>query len=206
MTDKYQDLLKRQLDVYRRDTLNISEEGVWSRNGLAYGHILPKLKEQFNILEPFRQEIYASVIERGDFKPHQFFHHLNSSQAFALNLFWPFYLRSPQALAAAFSCDAVIDLKLEHVEDQAEGTNVDVIWRTTAVSIYCEVKLSESDFGTAADDCAHRYKLGKTYVPDLTGQVDEARLEPKEFFASYQVFRNLWLVARKGHELVDCNS
>ena len=40
----------------------------------------------------------------------------------------------------------------------------------------------------------------RIYGPVLRKQVDDALLEPKAFFANYQILRNLWLAARPGHE------
>jgi hypothetical protein len=198
----YQKNLEKHLAEYRLHRLGVEKKGTFKFNGKdkQYGHILPKELKWLNILEPFRKEAQMYADTHKTFKPHIYFHHLNSSQAFALNLFWPFQLQSPEALQRAFDCESVTNLKLEHVVDGVEGTNVDVSWMSGAVAIHCEVKLSENEFGKGANDPAHVKKLDRIYRPILTGQMSETLLEPVRFFKFYQVYRNLWLAARDRHD------
>jgi hypothetical protein len=85
----------------------------------------------------------------------------------------------------------------EHIVAPDEGTNVDVSWRNDAGNwTYCEVKLSEAEFGAAKDDGRHREKLDSIYRPVLAPYLPADLLEQQAFFATYQVFRNLWLAAR----------
>ena len=57
--------------------------------------------------------------------------------------------------------------------------------------VLCEVKLSESDFGTASSDARHQLKLKDLYRDRLQGKVQPACLEPATFFGHYQILRNL---------------
>ena len=85
----------------------------------------------------------------------------------------------------------------EYIVNPDEGTNVDVSWHSARGDwTYCEVKLSEAEFGTATDDKRHREKLDSIYRPVLAEYCPAELLEPKAFFASYQVLRNIWLAAR----------
>lgn len=59
----------------------------------------------------------------------------------------------------------------------------------------CEVKLTEAEFGVAANDVAHQKKLKDTYEPRLRDHVRASRLEASVFFQSYQILRNLWHAA-----------
>ena len=52
-----------------------------------YDHILPKDKYMRNILVDYRESFWAS--EYSNINLHRFFHHLNSSQALCINLFYP---------------------------------------------------------------------------------------------------------------------
>ena len=198
----YQNVLARHLSTYREGRLGVAERGTYRHKGrmLRYGHILPSDLLWLNVMEPFRKEV-SDYVRRRDVKLHKYFHHLNSSQAFALNLFWPFAARSPEALAAALGSSAVDALQLEHVEDPKEGTNVDVTWLADGGRAYCEVKLSEREFGGADQDARHMAKLEGRYGPVLRPLLPAEDLRPQRFFKAYQIYRNLWLAARPGHEL-----
>src|SRR4051812_49433180 len=53
----------------------------------VYGHILPKKQRELNILERYRDCFFAS--DHAAVRFHHCFHHLNSSQALCINLFYP---------------------------------------------------------------------------------------------------------------------
>ena len=61
---------------------------------------------------------------------------------------------------------------------------------------YCEVKLSEQEFGKAPDDKRHLEKLANIYLPVLAPYCPHELLQATQFFANYQILRNLWLAAR----------
>jgi len=162
-------------------------------------HILPKELQWLNILEPFRKEIRAYA--GGRLKLHKYFHHLNSSQAFALNLFFPFFeAHRPESrflIAALGLSGEAADWAPEYVVDREEGTNVDVAWRDKNQAwIFCEVKLTEQEFGRAAGEERHHLKLRNKYVPFLPDHCASELLESAAFFGSYQILRNVWLAAR----------
>jgi hypothetical protein len=129
-----------------------------------------------------------------------YFHHLNSSQAFAFNLFYPFFSAGPgpaRVLSGALDVDqnVIFDWEFEHVADPDEGTNADVMWRTSEGNVFCEVKLSETGFGTARNDFEHRKKLAKIYRPRLEKMVSPELLRGATFFKNYQLLRNISLLA-----------
>jgi hypothetical protein len=195
----YQRALEKHLDRYRREFLGVPTAGVFHYRGrdVVRGHILPRDLRWLNIPEPFRRSIREHVRSHRAIRLHRYFHHLNSSQAFALSLFLPFYTHAPKALAAALGASDVKSLRLEAVPLRKEGTNVDVCWRDRAGDVtYCEVKLSELEFGTTVADAPHLKKLNTTYGPVLRQHLAPAALEPTSFFAAYQVFRYLYLAAR----------
>jgi len=129
---------------------------------------------------------------------------LNSSQALALALFYPYSKNAPTALAKALGSAAIEELEFELVPDKSERTSVDVSWSDGRSRTHCEVKLSEAVFGPAAVDKAPRgyyeHKLANRYAPVLGPYVAEELLTPTRFFKDYQILRNLWLAARSGHE------
>lgn len=201
--DDYQKTLERHLADYKERRLGVREKGTFGHRGVErqYRHILPKPLQWLNVPEPFRREVHEYVAEHRHIKLHKYFHHLNSSQAFALALFVPYLTKAPAALVRAIGFTSPKEWGLERVPDEKEGTNVDVWARSSdGAETYCEVKLSEREFGPAVDDMRHRSKLDSIYGPVLSGQIDDVLLEPKAFFANYQILRNLWLAARAGHE------
>ena len=200
----YEQILKRHLEGYRLGRLGGVESGVYERNGTTrpYGHILPADLKWLNILEPFRLEVKEYQVTNG-LSLHRYFHHLNSSQAFAFNLFIPLFHHAPATLAVALQTRAMQALHLEHCADPLERTQVDVLWTTDdATQVYCEVKLSELGFGSSDGLGRHQRKLEEIYRPVLQGHVSETIWEANGaiFFKFYQVYRNLWLAARPGRD------
>lgn len=193
----YQELLAAHLGRYRAERLGVAECGIWTYKGVErpYAHILPSDLSWLNIPEGYRSEV-REYVQRRQLRLHRFFHHLNSSQALALSLFVPYALRAPLELAAVMDEPAMASLELESVPVPEEGTNVDVQWSANGAPVYCEVKLSEAEFGTASADAAHTEKLERFYRGTLAPHVPAEMLEPRAFFGAYQIFRNLWLVAR----------
>lgn len=195
----YPEELREHLTKYKETVLGVSEPGVFRHRGrdLYYGHILPLAMADLNLFEEARAA--SAGLPR-----HRYFHHLNSSQAFAFNLFLPFLHGGPRAgtaLLSAMGCGAtagpVREWALESVPDPREGTNIDATWLDSAGRrTFCEVKLSEQDVGTAKDDSRHRDKLARIYRPVLQGCVDDRLLEPAAFFGSYQFLRNVWHLVR----------
>jgi hypothetical protein len=190
----YQDDLKRHLTEYKKVHLGIVEPGVFRHRGrdLLYGHILPVQSTSLNLFEEARgfRQVYP------DIKLHRYFHHLNSSQAFAFNLFFPFFSGKPEAASALLmalgSAGVLADWKPEWVPDRVERTNIDVCWWTVdGVKTTCEVKLSETDFGKAQDDRRHRDKF-LVYREKLSSHLAPARLERRAFLDAYQFNRNVY--------------
>jgi hypothetical protein len=196
----YTQRLNAHLASYKTSRLGVHEPGTFAYRGnvLPYNHILPKEKQWLNILEPFRSEIRQYLAARRAIKLHRYFHHLNSSQAFALNLFFPYLERggASQLLGAFGTTGELSSWEPECIVDASEGTNVDIIWEAGGTRTYCEVKLSEQDFGSAQNDCAHREKLERIYKPSLVDVCPPELLQPEVFFQNYQLLRNVWLVAR----------
>ena len=199
---KYAQRLNEHLARYKARRLGSLEPGTFTYRGdtRSYEHILPKDQQWLNLLEPFRADMRDYLEgERSTIKLHRYFHHLNSSQAFALNLFFPFFAKggASQLLAALGSEGSLSSWEPECVVDENEGTNVDVTWISGGVRTYCEVKLSEQEFGTAKDDDRHREKLERIYRPCLTSTFSPDLLQPEAFFRNYQLLRNVWLIARE---------
>ncbi len=84
---KFQDDRKVKLSEYKMTNLT-NKQGYW-RN-LPYDHILPYGLYEKNIIEAFRDDFWK-YYKGTDIKLHQYFHHLNSSQALCFNLFFPLF-------------------------------------------------------------------------------------------------------------------
>lgn len=197
----YQALLLRHLAEYKTRRLGVQESGVFERNGRAYRHILPGRLRQLNILEPFRAELWTYLKGHPKVRLHQHFHHLNSSQALAFNLFFPFFNRGGQAADALTRSLGVPgrmkSWTFEHIPDPVEGTNVDVAWTLPDGRwIFCEVKLSEAGFGGAKPDARHRAKYERIYTNRLSGLIEPGLLEFHQFCQHYQLLRNVAFLSR----------
>jgi hypothetical protein len=199
-TMSYQEELKEHLIAYKHKHLGSPPAGTYRHLGqeLSYEHILPnKDKGRINFLEESRDHIKSFLESNRQIKLHKYFHHLNSSQAFALNLFVPFFeggaIASSALLNALGQRAELTNWELEAVPDTAEGTNLDAVWETTdGTKTICEVKLSENDFGKARPDDRHRNKLRDIYLPVLEPYLSRELQTEAGFFRSYQILRNVW--------------
>jgi hypothetical protein len=193
---QYQAALRVHLARYKKSRLGVDEPGLFERTGKPYSHILPSRLRRLNLLEAIRAEFEAYRSVHPSIRLHRDFHHLNSSQALAFNLFFP-YLdaggAAASALARSMHAPAPTDQwHFEHVPDPAEGTNVDVAWRAVGGAwTLCEVKLSEGDFGATKPDARHKKKLESVYRKRLLQLVQPELLELNTFCRNYQILRNV---------------
>ena len=101
------------------------------RTWQTYPHILPIAQLEQNILLGVRDAFWPYA-RAGDIKLHRDFHRLNSSQAFAFNLFFPFFRPEgdPRPLLPALELPSrpVAHWGFEAVLDAEEGSNFDVHW------------------------------------------------------------------------------
>ena len=196
----YQARLRAHLAAYKRSTLGVEEAGGFKYRGreVRHGHILPVEHSDLNLL-PLARTLESSQSPR--LPRHRYFHHLTSSQAFTYNLFLPFFDPNgggaPALLRALGQQANVESWELEAVPHKREATNIDALWVTDdGATTFCEVKLSENGFGKAKHDERHLEKLDALYRPVLRDHVGPELMEPRTFFASYQVLRNVWHLAR----------
>ncbi len=193
---QYQAALRVHLARYKKSRLGVDEPGLFERTGKPYSHILPSRLRRLNLLEAIREEFEEYRSSHPAVRLHRDFHHLNSSQALAFNLFFPYFNAgggAAGALAGSMGAPAPTDQwHFEHVPDPAEGTNVDVAWRSASGAwTFCEVKLSEGDFGTAKPDARHKKKLESVYRKRLLHLVQPELLELNALCQNYQLLRNI---------------
>jgi hypothetical protein len=194
----YSTRLKQHLSEYKRARLNVPDNGVWSRNGRPYSHILPALLREHNILEEIRADFWEYARAKGLVRHlHSDFHHLTSSQALAFNVFFPFVAgvwAKPSLLTGALELPAreVVSAEFEAVPDREEGTNFDFLATFEDNSrLLIEMKFCETGFGACRNDAKHRKKLKSLYRGRLESKVAPQMLAAPTFFQEYQLLRNV---------------
>lgn len=193
----FSDQMWAHLACYKLERLGMEENGLWRNNQQPYTHILPEALQSLNILETIRDEFWAYFDEHSDtLSLHTDFHHLNSSQAFAFNLFFPWACTDAGFgnLLSALDVESeeVVRWSFEHIPDPAERTTFDFyVELASSRRVLVEVKLTEEHFGGVVPNDGHRNKLLKTYRPRLSGKAKPESLEEKIFFLNYQLFRNV---------------
>ena len=139
---RYQIGLREHLARYAKRRLGVTEPGV--HRGRAYPHILPYRLRFLNLLESGRAEIQDYLRTHPSVQLHQYFHHLNSSQALALNVFYPYFAAGGQAVHALMRSmgmgESVESWEFEAVPDDDEGTQVDVAWLDTQGALGCSAR------------------------------------------------------------------
>ena len=186
---------------YKVDVLGIEEDGIFHYRGrdVPKAHILPYAQREKNILAQYRESYFAS--KHADLKFHQYFHHLNSSQALCINLFYPLIAENRlDHFMTYLGLPTGLDLfplfeKESDTEVAARRTSFDFfVSQANAVKVFVEVKYTEDGFGKAKDDDEHRKKFTDTYLPLVREK--SAFLIPEcqdcdLFLNHYQILRNL---------------
>ncbi len=189
----YEGPAKTHLGRYRRARLGVRERGSPRGKTDLYSHILPEKLSKLNILEGYRAEFFEWHKNR--ISLHRGFHHLNSSQAACLNLFWPLlHSCRSKVVTKALEIDTnvVSNWEFEKVVNRNEGTNFDLYLELqTHAKVYVEFKYTETNFGSGKCDSNHLDKLKQIYRPALKDKVAPEYLEAKMFFKHYQLLRNL---------------
>jgi Restriction Endonuclease associating with ARP len=195
----------QHLAKYKTDALGVQAPGLFLYRGrwVEKAHILPvsdgQRRGELNIL-PYRNvPFFARGYSR--IKYHQYFHHLNSSQALCLNLFYPLMEEDQLNLVTAFlGIEAPTPLvatfeKQSEIEQAERRTNFDFhLGWPRANNIFFEVKYSEDGFGKANSDAEHTRKFQEMYshlVNRASGFLSTSCREEAFFLAHYQILRNL---------------
>lgn len=207
----YQDRLRSHLVKYKFRVLGVLANGAWKgpRTGAlaAQPHILPPGEERLNIVAAYRERFWADF-ERGEPRSlERHFGHLNSSQAFAFNLFYPLVI--DRAWANAFVQgllglkDAVVRAAaFEYTADAHEGNHFDFfVELESGERLYFEARLAELGFRTLDLPPRERERLRERFAPRLAGVVEDKWLSGDEFFRRYELLRTLSLLERPQHRL-----
>lgn len=181
------------------NVLNIHEDGVFPYQGqnISKSHILPIDFRKKNILKQYRQQFWSS--KHANIKFHRYFHHLNSSQALCINLFYPLIIENSidlflQYLRISSDANYALFEKESAIEKSGRRTSFDFYIETkSGYQIFVEVKYTEGGFAQAKNDHEHQDKFHNTYLPFVKGSpflVKECQGE-NFFLSHYQILRNL---------------
>lgn len=187
---------------YKIKELGITESGTFNYKGkiLKKGHIIPKKLESKNLIDKgfFRDEskIYEDL--KNQKKLHRFFHHLNSSQAMAINFVVPLIqkdlLKSILSSDKSKVCENTFEYEMANEETFEKKphtkTNFDFYIKTNSKQHFYEFKYSEESFGSAKNDEAHHNKFLKVYKPVLQ-EICKKIPEETIFLKEYQLWRLL---------------
>ena len=191
-TMNFEKAAKEHLAIYRRKCLEVTKDGLYRKK--EYPHVLPECARDLNILEEFRSD-FCKWYEESKVKFHPGFHHLNSSQAACMNLFFPpAKLKKNRILFSLLGVndESVNEWAFEKIKDTSEGTNFDFYVRCKSEKqIYVEFKYTENGFGAVTRNDRRLKKLKSCYRPALKEKVKSEYLGEFCFFAHYQVLRNL---------------
>jgi hypothetical protein len=214
---KFRDLIYKHLAHYKVNVLGVEENGTFPYRGrdIPKLHILPVKKEgdsELNILERYRASFFASNYY-SEKKRHRFFHHLNSSQALCINLFYPLiaedqceiflqYLDIPSGTNLDFGFEKESDIEKAVDGKSVRRTSFDFYIRHSEVhDVFVEVKYTEDGFARAKCDDDHVGKFRGTYlrlVEKSPFLVPECKKETI-FLDHYQILRNLVHISEKSH-------
>ncbi len=156
----YVDRVKSHLTEYRRTQLGLEQAGSW--RGKPYGHILPKELHCLNLIETVRAEV-CQYLQASKIRLDRHFHHLNSSQAACINLFWPLLNCADSDIlvtSLGIGPGDIARWEFAKVTDWNEKTNYDLYLElNSGAKTYIEFKYTEKEFGRAKDDFVLRTHL-----------------------------------------------
>ena len=210
----YQIDIKEHLEKYKfgNSELKEKEKGFWARHQKFYHHILPdtEANRKLNLLPEYRNTIWDYKIQK-DVELHQYFHHLNSSQAMCLNFFYPLWkenelitiLKLIKLEDESIESDSICFEKESNIEEKPfRPTSFDFYFKTeSGKNIYFEIKYTEQKFGTAKPDEEHKLKFEDVYKKHLKALEKEYH-NPNKFFDNYQLLRNLIHLSEDGNSRV----
>ena len=188
---KYQKVqVYEHLAKYKLSKLKVIADGIWTGNGESYRHILPEGDRDKNLITDGYGTALVDLLEQSRIKKHSGFHHLNSSQAMAFNLFAPFLKENSLEYLLKLLGDSEKSefSEFEHIENNKEFTNFDFFVRTRNTKYFFEVKYTEDGFGSPSLDDYHHEKFEKIYRQRLN-QI--SNISEELFFKNYQLWRNL---------------
>lgn len=211
MANHYAERLLQQLAEYKaRELAGIAEaEGARTGELSSAPYVLPHEHRKANILPSIHDRFWAEFdAQTPPVALDPDFHHLDSGQAMAFNLFFPFVHaggvdpRLLRALGIAAKDDYVASFC--KVPDPDDDTRSDFYMEARPGRlIFFDVKLSQDDLGRRSGDEALSPELAPEYEALLREHVDAKWLEPANLAANEQMMRKLsWLCRHPDSGLV----
>ncbi len=198
----FQDEIKDWLSDYKANHFKHLKNGIWKYRGkeIPCAHILPKENLYDNLLPEYKCEL-QDYIESKKVKLHQYFYHLNSSQAMCLNFFYPLIKEEKLQLILEFlnihndsvDYNSVCFEKESFIERQKgyRPTSFDFYFKThTNKEIHFEIKYTEQDYGKAKNDVDHIGKYDLVYQ-NYCSVIESRYSNCNDFLNYYQLLRNV---------------
>lgn len=197
----YQEEIKAWLGDYKANHFKHLKNGIWKYRGkeIPCAHILPKENLYYNLLLEYQSEL-KKYIETNKVKLHQYFYHLNSSQAMCLNFFYPLIKEEKLQLILDFlNIHDTVDYNSVYFEKESlierqkgyRPTSFDFYFKTlTNKEIHFEIKYTEQDFGRAINDVDHLRKYDLVYQNQCS-VINSEYSNCKDFLNYYQLLRNV---------------
>lgn len=205
---KFQNEIKDWLKDYKTTHFKGLENGIWKRNKKQYPHILPIDYWFDNLLPKYKTELKEYILTQ-KVKLHTDFHHLNSSQAMCLNMFYPLYKEKKLDLIIkalkidndSVNYDSVCfekDSKIEKAKGYRQ-TSFDFYFRTNnGKEFHFEIKYTEQEFGRAKHDKEHLDKYESVYREHCS-VIDTEYFNCDNFLNYYQLMRNVVHVSNNSY-------
>jgi hypothetical protein len=194
----YKEEIWKKLSEYKKENLSSLKDGYY--RGKAYGHILPWICGESNLLKAYQEKFLRNKLAE-NIKFHQYFHHLNSSQAMCINFFFPLVVEKElSVILKELGLDEKVDygsieFEKESLVDKRDGqrpTNFDFYFKTeSGKEFYFEIKYTEPAFGDADPDTAHINKYEQIYKAAASKTIEPTYNKRPIFLANYQIMRNL---------------
>jgi len=198
--------IQEHLSKYKKEKFPTLKNGYYRGN--EYEHILPSICGKLNLLETYRNDFLKSDLSKIKF--HQYFHHLNSSQAMCINFFFPLIAEKKlEIILQELELDneevnyETVEFEKESTIDNKDGqraTNFDFYFETVSgKKLYFEIKYTENEFGKAKSDKEHLDKYERTYKNATNGKIASEYNNESTFLNNYQIMRNLIHVSDDGY-------
>ena len=203
----YQNEIKEWLSEFKMTHFKGLGNGIWKRNKKQYSHILPVNNLFDNFLPQYKAELTDYIQKNKKIKLHQDFHHLNSSQAMCLNMFYPLIKEKKLDLLVkalkldsdSIDYDSVCFEKKSIIEKGYRPTSFDFYFRTNnGKEIYFEIKYTEQEFGNAKRDQEHFDKYESVYKKHCSA-IDSKYCNCVNFLDNYQLMRNVIHISKNSY-------
>ena len=186
--------VRDHLTAYKENILGIQDNGLY--RGRAYGHILPREYDTFNIGLPLSEyNLDGSLLKLNgcpSIKLHMDWHHMNSSQILCVAYFYNF-IHDTKKLQTLVTDVLKINTEVKGAEFEyvmPDGSNIDfVVHLKNGGNVFFEIKYTEREFGSATSKTADYRKI-KSKFHSVVEICEE------DYLKHYQLVRNICLAPK----------